>query len=560
MSLVPLAALLACPRAPGHPVAWRDGVVLDFARFQAEVAGLAAALRAAGCPRGGLVAADGWRFAVGLFALMQAGAEVVVPPNNQPGTLAALSGAWDLLVDDDFPAQGAVPLVPLDAATCRLAFYTSGSTGAPKRVEKTLAQLEAEVAALDTVWGDTVAGAPVLATVAHQHVYGMTFRLLWPLAAGRPFAARAHEVWETLLAELPAGAVVVSSPAHLTRLGGIDPLPAAGRPRMVLTAGAPLPADAAADAARVFGLLPTEIFGSTETGAIATRRQLAADTPWQPLPGNRVQADAEGRLALASPWVDPAAWPAAWYTGEDLIEPLPDGGFRLLGRADRVAKIEGKRVGLPEVERLLASSPWVSEAAVVALGAETPELGAAVVPSALGRAELVRLGPFRFGRLLRRGLADALEAPARPRRWRFVDALPTAAMGKRPDRTVALLFAPPPLPQVTLPRVTATRTTATGVELDLEPTADLLWFDGHFPGRPILPGVVQIDWALHYARLHLGLTLPAARKFQVKFRAVIEPEDRLTLVLTHDAARGRLGFAYRRGVAICSSGQVALPP
>ncbi len=35
---------------------------------------------------------------------------------------------------------------------------------------------------------------------------------------------------------------------------------------------------------------------------------------------------------------------------------------------------------------------------------------------------------------------------------------------------------------------------------------DLLYFDGHFRVAPVLPGVVQVDWAIHYGRLHLGLT------------------------------------------------------
>ena len=110
-----------------------------------------------------------------------------------------------------------------------------------------------------------------------------------------------------------------------------------------------------------------------------------------------------------------------------------------------------------------------------------------------------------------------------------------------------------------LPGLSAWRAVAPGaVELDLEIRADLLWFQGHFPTSPILPGVVQIHWAVDFARRHLGLDLPAAREFQVKFKATIMPDDAVTLALRHDAAKGRLGFEYRRRGELCSIGTVFL--
>lgn len=109
-----------------------------------------------------------------------------------------------------------------------------------------------------------------------------------------------------------------------------------------------------------------------------------------------------------------------------------------------------------------------------------------------------------------------------------------------------------------LPCITDIRTEDGRVELDLEITADLLWFQGHFPDLPILPGVVQLDWAVHFARAHLGLALPAARQFQVKYKSGIFPGDRITLALTHQVERGRLSFDYRRDGAVCATGQVTV--
>jgi predicted LPLAT superfamily acyltransferase len=85
-----------------------------------------------------------------------------------------------------------------------------------------------------------------------------------------------------------------------------------------------------------------------------------------------------------------------------------------------------------------------------------------------------------------------------------------------------------------LPTVTASHQRGnTGVNLDLHIRPDLLWFHGHFPGTPILPGVVQIHWAVDFARRYLGLDLDTAREFQIKFKAVIQPDDAVVLTLDH---------------------------
>ncbi len=441
--MIPLARLASADRPPTSAIAWRRAEILDWERFRGDVG--AATLRLQGCRRGALICRDSYWFTVGLFGLLGAGATVVLPPNAQPATLAALAEHFDALIGDDDNLAGLTHrLAPgsapwqgdWDAAACQLDFFTSGSTGQPKRVTRTLAQLDGEVAALDALWGDAIAGAPVVANVPHQHIYGMTFKLLWPLAAGRPFATILHDLWEGLLADLPAGGVVVSSPSHLSRLGGLAPVAVAARPRMVLSAGAPLSAAAAHHCLDVLGVLPTEIFGSTETGAIATRQQDHTHSPWRPLPCNKVASTAHGLLRLQSPYVAPDRW----IELTDQIRFDDDGGFHLLGRADRIAKIEGKRIDLGEIELALRGLDAIAQAAVTVLNDGRAVLAAVVVPSACGAAELAQLGPFRFGRQLRRQLAASQEPAGMPRRWRFVAEIPAGPMGKVPQAALAALF------------------------------------------------------------------------------------------------------------------------
>ncbi len=461
MTATPLGRLFVPGREPDTLMAMRDGDALPFGRFAADVAHTAGVARAAGVTRGAVLSADPYRFLVGLFGLMHAGATVVLPPDGLPGTIAGLRNRFDVLFCDTPTALGApVPFpvvtiqqgLPVEAATHRmttlgaldstttmLEFFTSGSTGTAKRIAKPLGMLDREIATLDALWGATTGLRPALATVPFRHIFGLTFHLLWPLATGRPFASHVDDLWETLLARDVTDAVLITSPAHLTRLSGIDPLPQGHRPARVFTAGAPLRPAQAREAANVLGVLPTEIFGSTETGAIATRTQHNGDEPWTPLPGIQVRTDDAGCMIVQSPF-GPADAP---FVSADRIEMTPDGKFHFLGRADRIAKIEGKRVSLARLEQELAALPWVCDAAVAVLGGSLERLAAAVVLNGEGRARLDTLGAFRFSRELRRQLSPVFESAWLPKSWRFVDELPRGTMGKRREADVKALFLAP---------------------------------------------------------------------------------------------------------------------
>src|SRR5262245_38533317 len=569
MTLVALSRLLLERRPPTMPVAESGATVRDFARFRADVAANALRVRQLGCRRGLLVTNDTYWGAVGLFALMHAGAEVIMPQNSQRGTLAAISNAWDLLVCDgpldhggaalvlDTGGQGAdAPLSALDPFT-PLSFFTSGSTGAPKRVAKTLAHLDREAEAVDAVLGTIVPrGARVRSTVSHQHVYGLTFRLCWPLASARPFTSIANEYWETALAALDREEALITSPAHLTRLAGIAPLPPARRPSLVLSAGAPLTEGAAEAAAAVFGVPVTEIFGSTETGAVAWRRRDRAGAAWRALPGVAVQSSRDGLLCVRAPHV-----PGDEHVSSDRVHIEADGGFRFRGRNDSIVKIEGKRVSLLELEEHLRRLPLVADAAVVVLDEAAGQLASAVVPSPAGAAVLAEIGAFRFGRRLRRALAETQEPAGLPRRWRFVDALPSGPLGKRRTPDIIGLFreskpASSRAGRPTEPEIRVVRALADGAEFDLFLPADLACLDGHFPRMPIVPGVAQIDWAVKLAARHLNFPIDSAQAFRVKFRRVAFPNTVVTLSLRHTGPWRRLNFQYSSGVEVLSSGSI----
>jgi hypothetical protein len=67
-------------------------------------------------------------------------------------------------------------------------------------------------------------------------------------------------------------------------------------------------------------------------------------------------------------------------------------------------------------------------------------LAAVVVPSSHGIRALAETDVFRFGRRLRRALANTQSTEGLPRRWRFVDRIPQGPLGKRRAHDLAALF------------------------------------------------------------------------------------------------------------------------
>jgi 3-hydroxymyristoyl/3-hydroxydecanoyl-(acyl carrier protein) dehydratase len=323
-----------------------------------------------------------------------------------------------------------------------------------------------------------------------------------------------------------------------------------------------LPDNAVDDARAILGCPVREFVGSTEAGVIGSRLRGDDQAPsWQPLPGISVTRRDDGRMHVTSPYI---LNPDDELSG-DLIELDDAGGFRLLGRADKVAKIEGIRVSLTEFDARLSELPGVAKAAVVVLGGNTPYLGGVVVLDTEGVKELSAFGAFRLGRRLRRELSTSLAAAASPRRWRFVRELPAGALGKISAVDLAALFdsadvdtpsdgTPSVGPKVE-PEVLARRQTADGIELDLRISADLAPFAGHFPGLPVTPGVCLIDWVFRLAARHMGFPDDGAPRLQIKFRRVLQPDCDVTLAL-HRLSERRIRFEYRRLDTVYSSGTV----
>ncbi len=543
---------------PTYNFALQQGRLISSDEFATQLAALAHTLAAHSENELSLFCRDAYWFALALFAAWQTGKIVHVlgdetRAHSTPCTLRLSDDVeFGLLIDEltiKAPPGHVYLLQEYDAEACQLFIYTSGSCGEPKAIRKSYAQLLAEVSTLESLFGAQVADSVILGTVSQQHLYGLLFRVLWPIAMGRVFAAETAFFPEQLFAMTQAvsKASWIASPAHYKRFGPHLPWPEL-KPHLaaLFSSAGVLSVAVAQDISQRSGVVINEIFGSSETGGVAWRVQPA---PWQALPDVALRINQDGALEICAAHLSDSNW----HVMDDAACLASDGTFTLLGRLDRIVKIEEKRIALAGVEQALTDLPEVDEAAVLASDEQGRQsLHAVLVLNEAGNALLAQLGKAALVKLLKKNLIGQMERLALPRRWRFVSELPTNAQGKTTQAALSALF----MPAVLLPQIVAVQHAGAHCELQLKINADIAYFAGHFPGTPILPGVTQIQWAAHLAREYCALSGAFNRMEVIKFQQMIQPGAELTLQLDWDEARQRLTFSFTSAQGAHSSGRL----
>ena len=326
-----------------------------------------------------------------------------------------------------------IPLVFLIEGVVRrrrfsIVFHTSGSTSKPKRVVKTFEMLAKEVA-FHRQRLSVRKGTLFLATVESHHMYGMLWRKLLPEAAGCQADPETVLAPEHLIAKMESAEKVffVTTPTFLRRFCAYS-----GQYEVpqncveIVTSGALLDAKTSAAAKRVFGIAPLEIFGSTETGGVAWRRQCGENTglyDWTVFDPVDVKVSEDGRLVVNSPF----SFRKNFVMG-DGVEMSPDGRhFKLLGRRDRLVKIAEQRVSLPEMEERIKALDGIDDVALVMLdGEKGPYLGAVIATA----DTFVRSHDAKTVLDVRRRLLPIFPKGTVPKRYRFVSELPRNPQGK----------------------------------------------------------------------------------------------------------------------------------
>ncbi len=94
------------------------------------------------------------------------------------------------------------------------------------------------------------------------------------------------------------------------------------------------------------------------------------------------------------------------------------------------------------------------------------------------------------------------------------------------------------------PEIISSTISAHSFDLTLYVSENLCYFTGHFQEFPILPGVVQLSWAVHYAREFLGLTAPVMNVERLKFTCPIQPNTQILLHIDFDIEKNSANFCF----------------
>ena len=442
-------AFVAWLTGPAHDIVARadDGRPITRRDFARDVLCAARALVGLDGQRIAIDEGHPYRFAVLLNAVLWSGCTPVLFP-GRGAQFEALKDAYDAVLvyaSDGVTVYPKLTLVvKMDAepltiesltkpdATRPIRLFTSGSSGTPKCIEKTVGLMDREAEVTTRLFGAVTEGAVVQSTVDPRHLYGLTFNIWFAFSAGRPIATT-RRVYQEQLLTLPHPVALITTPTFMRML---ETTLAAPVLPFVLSAGGPLSDEAKATLTAWSPSTIYEIYGSTETGVVASRAHESnalanAQTPdWTLIDEAMLSETADGWV-LTSPLL-----PTGVMMLDDQLKLTGERTFHLLGRRDRVVKIGEVRLSLTEIERVVERTLGLVIRALPVVHGERTLIGA-VVNEALSPKWTGQL-PDR--RAVTQALHGTLDPLARPRLWRSVPDWPMNAQGKVETQRLLELF------------------------------------------------------------------------------------------------------------------------
>lgn len=435
------------------------------------------------------------------------------------------SGSYPI---EEFPA--------IDAAETKIHMYTSGSTGHPKAVLQRMKEFEEDNAFVISKWGDEFWKRKVCSCVNQHHIYGLLFSVVLPFAAGIPFRRNRITIPAEFKSLTDDSYAIVAVPAFLKRTVEDETESFGLKSPIIFTSGGVLVPEVAKKTDEIMGFWPIEVYGSTETSGIAYR-QSKNGLEWTPFDNAEISQNADGCLIIRSPYIsDPAGFETA-----DLVEIFPDGRFLLKGRSDSIVKIEEKRISVLEVENRLNQNPNVKDSCVIAMADRRQYLAAAVVLSAEGHKKFAGAEKFEINQYFRNYLAGYFEAVVLPRKWRYLDAIPQNAMGKRKKDDIKALFEKK-IEDIHGISFAIREQTDNKVAVAFAVKAECDFFDGHFPEQKFLPAVAQFHIAVKVAEQYFKVEIPQVETKRIKFSHPVMPD--IPMVLTITCGNNKFQFIY----------------
>lgn len=511
---------LARYRAPSDPVLLYPGGKVTAATFFTQIHHLAAALPDTRFVINLCETRHG--FMLGFAAALLRGQTSLLPPgqgrDDWEQVLRQFPDAW-LLTDKLLAAERCfditpflvgnatnaipVPALLIDEDQQAAVMFTSGSTGQPAAHPKTWGQLCHGAASLAAAlnWEESPCCA-VVGSVPPQHMFGLETTVMLPWTLGIPVHAQKPLLpadLENVLRQSDWPSWWMTTPMHLRA-----PLHALRGLAGVVASTMSLPASVAHAAEAAWQVPIMEIYGSTETGALAMRRT-ANENAWTPLADVSLWSDGAGeaqRIWAAGPHVGPPV-----QLGDEL-KLQPDGRFLWIGRATDLIKVGGKRASLSALNQNLTAVPGVDDGVYFSPAEEDTRPADAAIHPAHHRMAAFYVSATLSPHEVLDALRAHIDPVFLPRPLYRVAQLPRNANGKLPQAALANFLAQ------CRPRKTAHMTIP----------ADHPALPGHFPGDPVVPGVVILSRVANALRTHFPhIELDAL--LNARFHAPLRPGE-----------------------------------
>lgn len=492
---------------------------------------------------------DCYYFYVTFASLLQCRKEILLTANITPEFIKEIRlpgigfltdqkapDSTDIAAIVEGPVVGIEEFPAIDAAETKIHMYTSGSTGHPKAVLQRMKEFEEDNAFVISKWGDEFWKRKVCSCVNQHHIYGLLFSVVLPFAAGIPFRRNRITIPAEFKSLTDDSYAIVAVPAFLKRTVEDETESFGLKSPIIFTSGGVLTPDVAKKTDQIMGFWPIEVYGSTETSGIAYR-QSKNGLEWTPFDNAEISQNAEGCLIIRSPYIsDPAGFETA-----DLVEIFPDGRFLLKGRSDSIVKIEEKRISVLEVENRLNQNPYVKDSCVIAMADRRQYLAAAVVLSPAGVEKFKGAEKFDMNQYFRNYLGGFFETVVLPRKWRYLDAIPQNAMGKRKKDEIKALFEKK-IEDIHGISFAIKEQEDKKLVVTFAAPESCDFFDGHFPEQKFLPAVAQFHIAVKVAEQYFKMEIPMVETKRIKFSHPILPD--IPMVLTIACDGDKLQFTY----------------
>ena len=513
---------------------------------------------------------DSAHFAVSLLACAMAGVDAYLLPDITDDRVQRLHEKCQLVISDqdlshrdlpqilinvdselaDYPQQECEESITVSLHNIQIVLETSGSSGQAKQLVKNWQQMRQEASVLTELIEPLLPGEglTICGSVSAQHMYGLTFRIFLAFYLGLAMNRERLLFPETLIdtTHKVGPCIWISSPTLLHTFNENHQWEKArDKVRLIVSSGGSLSAHAKKFLQETLATEVLEIYGSTETGVVASR---LGSKYWRFFPSVQSQEDETLGLEITSNWCLDRQYLAdaiSWREDE----------FELLGRLDRIIKLADNRVSLLQIEQQLMAHEWIADC-YLALHPSKNRVAAWIALNPTGIEAWCSQGRKSVISCIKRFLLQSQVKVALPRYWRFDTELPRNSQGKlRQQDFVQAVLTPIRHPHSVVEQEVAENEYHVKFKVPL----DLEYFNGHFDSFHLVPGVVELRWVLDFLRKINWLSQSPRTIENLKFKSFLRPNDVVDITLKRDIIRQKISFSASKGDIAVASGRIVIP-